>query len=74
MSFGCNNTAGIGVKDTTKYYWYTFEHLCTQFYNNVINCVVFFHVPRYLHFLNNMNQPRETYKNTDKLWKIITPK
>jgi hypothetical protein len=63
---------GHGIRDTLKEYWSTLEQIYTPFYSNVMKRDRFFHILRFLHFCNNMNQPDKTDKCYDRLWKIRT--
>jgi hypothetical protein len=46
---------------TFKDYWFTLEQLYKPFFSNRMKW--FFHIPRFLHFCNNMNQTDKTDKN-----------
>jgi hypothetical protein len=60
-------------QDTLKDYWSTPEQFYIPFYSNMMKYDQFFHVFRFLHFLDNMNQPIKTDKNYDRPWKIRSP-
>jgi len=63
---------GHDIKETLRSYWSTAEQFCTPFYSNTMKCNSIFHILRFLHFSDNMNQPDEKDRNYDRLWKLRT--
>jgi len=64
---------GHDVSDALKHYWLTLQQFYMPFYSSTIKHKEFFHILRFLHFSDNMNQPDKNNNNYDKLCKIKTP-
>jgi hypothetical protein len=60
------------VKDTLKSYRLAAEQFLTPFYTNTIKHYRFFHIPRLLHFSENMKQADKNESNYDRFWKMRT--
>jgi len=64
---------GHGVRDKLTDYWSTLGQLYTPFYGTMMKRDQYLHIPCYLHFTDNRNEPDRTDKNFDRLWKISRP-
>jgi hypothetical protein len=50
---------GHDRRDRLKDCWSTLEQFCMAFYRNTMKQDRFFHIPRFLHFSDNRNEPTE---------------
>jgi hypothetical protein len=51
-------------------YWSRADHFHTTFYTNAMKRDRFLHILRFLHFIDNKNEPDVTDVNSDRLWKM----
>jgi hypothetical protein len=62
---------------TLKNYWLAVEQIYTPFYTNTMKCDQFFHMLRFLQFIDNKNQTDNndnlTLENEESLISSVTP-
>jgi hypothetical protein len=63
---------GHDIRDTLKVYWTTAEQFSTPFFRKMMKQDRFCHILRYLHFIDNGDEPDKRDDNFDRLWKMRT--
>jgi hypothetical protein len=63
---------GHDIRDTLKAYWSTAEQFGTSFFGKTMKQDRFCHILRYLHFIDNRDEPDKRDDNFDRLWMMKT--
>ena len=58
------------IRDKLTDYWAMTDQFYIRFYNSAMKKGRYFHILRFLHFIDNKNVPDMTDENTDRLWKM----
>ena len=61
---------GQGIRNELTDYWATVDQLFTSLYSTMMKQDQQLHIPSYLQFIDNRNEPDRTDRYFDRLWKI----